>query len=195
VPAPPLSSCWRFPCSPLASPPAAARPRSSALRPGLEQVPLTITTTAGYRGRQGRLAALEFVGARPARAPTRPPIKDPDWEAGWGRGCDGLRLTRRLGRAHGNHGNFANAFTWWNGASWGTRSSRAATARKSAATRPAMSISASQGSGAPLGDLRGDNDGSRVPPGWNAWLRGTIDELPEKACRRAASSSRSRSPI
>ena len=26
----------------------------------------------------------------------------------------------------------------------------------------------------------GANDGSRVPPGWNAWLRGTIDELPEK---------------
>jgi len=27
----------------------------------------------------------------------------------------------------------------------------------------------------------GSNDGSRVPPGWQAWLRGTIDELPEKA--------------
>ena len=27
----------------------------------------------------------------------------------------------------------------------------------------------------------GTNDSSRVPPGWNAWLRGTIDELPEKA--------------
>ena len=27
----------------------------------------------------------------------------------------------------------------------------------------------------------GTNDGSRVPPGWNAWLRGTIDELPDKA--------------
>ena len=27
---------------------------------------------------------------------------------------------------------------------------------------------------------KGDNDGSRVPPGWQAWLRGTIDELPEK---------------
>jgi len=26
----------------------------------------------------------------------------------------------------------------------------------------------------------GNNDGSRVPPGWQSWLRGTIDELPEK---------------
>jgi len=25
-----------------------------------------------------------------------------------------------------------------------------------------------------------DNDGSRVPPGWQLWLKGTIDELPEK---------------
>ena len=33
----------------------------------------------------------------------------------------------------------------------------------------------------------GDNDGSRVPPGWSAWLRGTIDELPDKGlpARRA----------
>ena len=27
----------------------------------------------------------------------------------------------------------------------------------------------------------GNNDGSRVPPGWQLWLRGTIDELPDKA--------------
>ena len=27
----------------------------------------------------------------------------------------------------------------------------------------------------------GKNDGSRVPPDWQAWLRGTIAELPEKA--------------
>ena len=26
----------------------------------------------------------------------------------------------------------------------------------------------------------GNNDSSRVPPGWNAWLRGTIADLPEK---------------
>ena len=27
----------------------------------------------------------------------------------------------------------------------------------------------------------GANDGSRVPPDWQAWLRGTIDGLPHKA--------------
>ena len=27
----------------------------------------------------------------------------------------------------------------------------------------------------------GNNDGSLVPPGWQAWLRGTIEELPSKA--------------
>jgi len=27
----------------------------------------------------------------------------------------------------------------------------------------------------------GNNDGSRVPPGWQAWLRGTIDDLPGEA--------------
>ena len=27
----------------------------------------------------------------------------------------------------------------------------------------------------------GANDSSRVPPGWNAWLRGTIDDLPDKS--------------
>jgi NADH:ubiquinone oxidoreductase subunit len=26
----------------------------------------------------------------------------------------------------------------------------------------------------------GANDGSRVPPAWQAWLRGTIDDLPSK---------------
>lgn len=26
-----------------------------------------------------------------------------------------------------------------------------------------------------------DNDGSRVPPDWALWLRGTIEEVPEKA--------------
>ena len=28
---------------------------------------------------------------------------------------------------------------------------------------------------------KGSNDGSRVPPDWQLWLRGTIDDLPEKA--------------
>ena len=78
-------------------------------------------------------------------------------------------------------GLLSKAFTWWNGASWGTSLFTRRNGRKSAATRPATSISGQEGPAAPLGHLRRRNDGSRVPPGWNAWLRGTIDELPDKA--------------
>lgn len=78
-------------------------------------------------------------------------------------------------------GIFANAFTWWNGASWGTSivSRRHGEEvgrdeagnvyfrhRKDPARRWVI--------------YKGANDSSRVPPGWNAWLRGTIEEAPEK---------------
>ncbi len=77
-------------------------------------------------------------------------------------------------------GLFANAFTWWNGASWGTTifSRRHGKEvgrdeagnvyfehRKDAARRWVI--------------YSGNNDSSRVPPGWNAWLRGTIDARPD----------------
>lgn len=79
-------------------------------------------------------------------------------------------------------GLFANAFTWWNGASWGTslfsrRHGREAgrdeagnvyfVHAKDPARRWVM--------------YDGANDSSRVPPGWNAWLRGTIDDVPDKS--------------
>lgn len=79
-------------------------------------------------------------------------------------------------------GIFANAFTWWNGASWGTSifSRRNGEEvgrdedgnvyfqhRKDPARRWVI--------------YGGSNDSSRVPPGWNAWLRGTIPEIPEKS--------------
>ena len=79
-------------------------------------------------------------------------------------------------------GLFANAFTWWNGASWGTslfsrRNGEEAGRdeagniyfrhREDPARRWVM--------------YAGANDSSRVPPGWNAWLRGTIDGVPDKA--------------
>ncbi|WP_324808641.1 NADH:ubiquinone oxidoreductase subunit NDUFA12 [Sphingomonas sp. LY29] len=79
-------------------------------------------------------------------------------------------------------GLFANAFTWWNGASWGTSlfSRRHGEEvgrddagniyfrhRKDPHRRWVM--------------YDGPNDSSRVPPGWNAWLRGTIDDIPEKS--------------
>ena len=79
-------------------------------------------------------------------------------------------------------GLFANAFTWWNGASWGTsifsrRNGEEAGRdeagnlyfrhRKDPARRWVM--------------YSGANDSSRVSPGWNAWLRGTIDDVPDKS--------------
>lgn len=79
-------------------------------------------------------------------------------------------------------GIFANAFTWWNGASWGTMITSWRhgdevgrddagnvyfRSRKDPARRWVI--------------YDGANDSSRVPPGWNAWLRGTIDDIPDKS--------------
>jgi NADH:ubiquinone oxidoreductase subunit len=79
-------------------------------------------------------------------------------------------------------GILANAFTWWNGASWGTSivtrmhgeevgQDEAGNVyfrhRKDPARRWVI--------------YKGSNDSSNVPPGWNAWLRGTIDEVPSKS--------------
>jgi NADH:ubiquinone oxidoreductase subunit len=79
-------------------------------------------------------------------------------------------------------GFWSRTFTWWNGATWGTRlwTWRHGTevgrddqgniyyqGRKNPASRWVI--------------YNGANDGSRVPPDWQAWLKGTIEELPEKA--------------
>jgi NADH:ubiquinone oxidoreductase subunit len=78
-------------------------------------------------------------------------------------------------------GMLAKIFTWWNGATVGT----AIFSR-----RHGKEVGRDE-----TGNLyfrhkddpkrrwviyAGSNDSSRVPPGWNAWLRGTIDDLPEK---------------
>ena len=79
-------------------------------------------------------------------------------------------------------GMFKNLFTWWEGASLGTTITSRRTGeevgrdeagnvyfrhRKDPARRWVI--------------YDGSNDSSRVPPGWNAWLRGTIDEVPDKS--------------
>lgn len=79
-------------------------------------------------------------------------------------------------------GMLANIFTWWNGAglstSLFTRSKGEEVGRdddgniyyrhkKDPARRWVI--------------YNGSNDGSRVPPNWQMWLRGTIAELPDKA--------------
>ena len=79
-------------------------------------------------------------------------------------------------------GFWSKTFTWWNGATWGT----------SLFTRRQGREVGRDDSGNVYYQHRKDprrrwviypgaNDGSNVPPGWNAWLKGTIDELPDKS--------------
>lgn len=77
---------------------------------------------------------------------------------------------------------FANAFTWWNGASWGTLL---------ASRRHGVEVGRDEAGNAYFRHRKdpsrrwviyaGSNDSSQVPPGWNAWLRGTIEDLPDVA--------------
>jgi len=76
----------------------------------------------------------------------------------------------------------ANAFTWWNGASWGT---------SIVPRRHGLKVGQDDAGNLYYQDKKnsarrwviyaGANDGSGVPPGWQSWLRGTIDELPDEA--------------
>ena len=79
-------------------------------------------------------------------------------------------------------GFFANAFTWWNGASWGTMIS---------SRRNGEEVGRDEAGNIYFRHRKdpsrrwviysGSNDSSNVPPGWNAWLRGTIADVPDKA--------------
>ena len=79
-------------------------------------------------------------------------------------------------------GVLAKIFTWWNGATIGT----ALWTR-----RFGNEVGRDEAGNVYYRDKKnparrwviyaGDNDGSRVPPDWQLWLRGTIDDVPEKA--------------
>ena len=79
-------------------------------------------------------------------------------------------------------GFWSRTFTWWSGDTWGTklftwwygeqvgrdeRGNVYYQSRKDPSRRWVV--------------YPGDNDGSNVPPGWNLWLKGSIDEVPDKA--------------
>ena len=76
----------------------------------------------------------------------------------------------------------ANAFTWWNGATWGT---------SIVTSRRGREVGRDEDGNVYYVDKKdparrwviydGNNDGSRVPPAWQAWLRGSIDGLPDEA--------------
>lgn len=79
-------------------------------------------------------------------------------------------------------GVLARIFTWWNGATIGT--SLWTRLRGEEAGRDETGGIYFRDRKDP--DRRwviyaGANDGSRVPPDWQAWLRGTIDDVPGKA--------------
>ena len=78
-------------------------------------------------------------------------------------------------------GIFANAFTWWNGASWGTSLFSRRHGKEVGRDEDGNVYFEHRDDPARRWVMyAGNNDSSRVPPGWNAWLRGTIGELPEK---------------
>ena len=76
----------------------------------------------------------------------------------------------------------ANAFTWWNGASWGTTIFSRRHGKE--VGRDDEGNVYFQGRKDPARRwviYNGSNDGSRVPPNWQLWLRGSIEELPGEA--------------
>ena len=91
-----------------------------------------------------------------------------------------LHETDESGKGVTIMGIFANAFTWWNGASWGTsifsRHHGKEVGRDEAGNIYFEHRKTPERRWVMYG---GANDSSRVPPGWNAWLRGTIADLPE----------------
>ena len=76
----------------------------------------------------------------------------------------------------------ANAFTWWNGASWWTAIFSRRHGRE--VGRDDEGNVYFQGRKDPARRwviYNGSNDGSRVPPAWQLWLRRSIEELPSEA--------------
>lgn len=79
-------------------------------------------------------------------------------------------------------GFLAKTFTWWNGATFGTslftRSKGAEVGRDDHGN---IYYQHKKDSARRWVIYNGSNDGSRVPPNWQMWLRGTIADLPDAA--------------
>lgn len=79
-------------------------------------------------------------------------------------------------------GFWSKIFTWWNGATVGTALFTRMNGDEVGKDDAGNVYFASGGKNPRRWVIyNGNNDGSRVPPEWQAWLRGTIDDLPEKA--------------
>ena len=79
-------------------------------------------------------------------------------------------------------GMLANLFTWWNGASLGTSLFTSRHGEKVGTDAAGNAYYRHKKDGKRRWVIyEGSNDSSRVPPEWNAWLRGTVDETPDAA--------------
>lgn len=79
-------------------------------------------------------------------------------------------------------GFWSKTFTWWNGATVGTSLfTRFRGEQVGKDDFGNLYYRSKKDPGRRWVIYSGSNDGSRVPPGWQAWLKGTIDELPDKA--------------
>ena len=79
-------------------------------------------------------------------------------------------------------GFWSRTFTWWNGDTWGTK--LFTWMRGDEVGRDDAGNIYYQSKKKPSRRwviYSGANDGSRVPPEWQAWLKGTIEELPSQA--------------
>jgi NADH:ubiquinone oxidoreductase subunit len=79
-------------------------------------------------------------------------------------------------------GFWSRTFTWWNGDTWGTRLFTRLDGREIGRDEAGnVYFQHKKNPRRRWVIYAGNNDGSRVPPAWQLWLRGTIDELPGEA--------------
>ncbi len=79
-------------------------------------------------------------------------------------------------------GFWSKIFTWWNGATVGTALFTSMNGEKVGSDELGNLYYRSKKSPPRRWVIySGANDGSRVPPGWQLWLRGSIDELPDES--------------
>jgi NADH:ubiquinone oxidoreductase subunit len=79
-------------------------------------------------------------------------------------------------------GFWSRTFTWWNGATWGTALWTRRFGKEVGRDDDGNIYYADKKQvGRRWVIYNGSNDASRVGPGWQLWLKGTIDDLPDKA--------------
>jgi NADH:ubiquinone oxidoreductase subunit len=79
-------------------------------------------------------------------------------------------------------GFWSRTFTWWSGDTWGTRLFTRLDGREVGRDEAGnVYFQHKKNPRRRWVIYAGNNDGSRVPPAWQLWLRGTIDELPDEA--------------